>query len=122
MAEQIELLRKKFEDSILQVKDASELETLRVNFLGKSGFVTTLLKGMGKLSPDEKKKMGQAVNTFKQSVVEAISKKIIKKNSKAGFALNFFNKIIISKAPLPYIGNHGPCRTPLFTNSPSEIK
>mgnify|MGYP000291022756 CR=1 FL=1 len=75
MAEQIELLRKKFEDSILQVKDASELETLRVNFLGKSGFVTTLLKGMGKLSPDEKKKMGQAVNTFKQSVAEAISKK-----------------------------------------------
>ena len=75
MAEQIELLRKKFEDSILQVKDASELETLRVNFLGKSGFVTTLLKGMGKLSPDEKKKMGQAVNTFKQSVADSIGKK-----------------------------------------------
>ena len=72
MAEQIDLLRKKFEDSILQVKDASELETLRVNFLGKSGHVTALLKGMGKLSPDEKKTMGQAVNTFKQSVADAI--------------------------------------------------
>lgn len=58
MAEQIDLLRKKFEDSILQVKDASELETLRVNFLGKSGHVTALLKGMGKLSPDEKKDYG----------------------------------------------------------------
>lgn len=31
---------------------------------------------MGKLSPDEKKKMGQAVNTFKQSVAEAISKRV----------------------------------------------
>ncbi len=75
MAEQIDLLRKKFEDSILQVKDASELETLRVNFLGKSGHVTALLKGMGKLSPDEKKTMGQAVNTFKQSVADAIGRK-----------------------------------------------
>ena len=75
MSEQIELLRKKFEESISQVRDSSELETLRVNFLGKSGFVTTLLKGMGKLSPDEKKKMGQVINTFKTSVADAIGKK-----------------------------------------------
>ena len=75
MSEQIELLRKKFEESISQVSDSSELETLRVNFLGKSGFVTTLLKGMGRLSPDEKKKMGQVINTFKTSVADAIGKK-----------------------------------------------
>ena len=84
MSEQIELLRKKFEESISQVRDASELETLRVNFLGKSGFVTTLLKGMGKLSPDEKKKMGQVINTFKTSVADAIGQKAEELHELAG--------------------------------------
>ena len=70
MSEQIELLRKKFEESISQVRDSSELETLRVNFLGKSCFVTTLLKGMGKLSPDEKKKMGQSSSVWTMVTID----------------------------------------------------
>ena len=68
-------LKEKFKQKLEEAKSAADVEELRVAFLGKSGSVTELLKGMGKLAPEEKKDFGQAVNDLKNKVAEAIAQK-----------------------------------------------
>ena len=75
MTEQIEQVKSEFDSALAGVGDEAGLEALRVGFLGKNGSVTALLKGMGKLSPEEKKNMGQAVNRLKEYVTERIVSK-----------------------------------------------
>src|SRR5690242_21096432 len=43
----------------------AELEQVKARFLGKGGSVTELLKGLGKLSAEEKPKAGAAINQAK---------------------------------------------------------
>jgi phenylalanyl-tRNA synthetase alpha chain len=61
-----------------QIRSASsviELEGLRVNFLGKKGEITQLLKGMTDLNPDQRKFFGQLLNETKQEVEAVLSEK-----------------------------------------------
>ena len=51
--------------SIAAAKSLKELDDLRVKFLGKKGDLTALLKGLGKLSKEERPKMGEAINQAK---------------------------------------------------------
>jgi phenylalanyl-tRNA synthetase alpha chain len=46
----------------------AELEQVKARFLGKSGTLTELLKGLGKLPADEKPKAGAAINQAKAQV------------------------------------------------------
>ena len=54
--------------SIAAAESLKELDDLRVKFLGKKGELTALLKGLGKLSKEERPKMGEAINQAKVSV------------------------------------------------------
>ncbi|MBT3965364.1 MAG: phenylalanine--tRNA ligase subunit alpha [Candidatus Thioglobus sp.] len=54
--------------SIATAENLKELDDLRVKFLGKKGDLTALLKGLGKLSKEERPKMGEAINQAKVSV------------------------------------------------------
>ena len=54
----------------------SELEGVRVSYLGKKGSVTGLLKGMKELSNEEKKAFGQHVNELKKAVGDKIADKM----------------------------------------------
>jgi phenylalanyl-tRNA synthetase alpha chain len=46
----------------------ADLENAKARFLGKSGSLTELLKGMAALSPEDKKTRGAAINQAKQQV------------------------------------------------------
>ncbi|PPE66032.1 phenylalanine--tRNA ligase subunit alpha [Caldimonas caldifontis] len=50
----------------------AELENAKARFLGKSGRLTELLKGLGALTPDEKKTRGAAINDAKQQIEAAL--------------------------------------------------
>lgn len=75
MMEKVNQLKAAFADRLQKVADAQELETLRVEFLGKKGSVTGLLKDMKDLSNEEKKSFGQLVNTLKNEITDAIAEK-----------------------------------------------
>ena len=47
---------------------AAELENAKARFLGKSGRVTEMLKGLGALPPEEKKARGAEINQAKQRI------------------------------------------------------
>lgn len=55
--------------------DLSALEDVRVDLLGKKGRVTSELKAIGKLSPEEKPAAGQAINKAKQSIQGLLEKR-----------------------------------------------
>ena len=53
--------------------DPDALEQVKARYLGKSGQITDLLKGLAKLSPDEKKTAGAAINRAKEAVEAALN-------------------------------------------------
>lgn len=46
----------------------AEVNDVRVKYMGKKGEVTQILKGMGKLPPEEKKELGQAANKVRNEI------------------------------------------------------
>lgn len=50
------------------VTEAPELEQAKARFLGKQGRLTELLKGLGKLSPDERRDAGARINEAKDRI------------------------------------------------------
>ena len=55
--------------------DSAALEKLRVEWLGKKGRVTDLLKSLGKLDAEERPKVGAEINAVKQLLNEQISER-----------------------------------------------
>ncbi len=53
--------------------DEAALEAVQVAALGKKGTVSALLSTLGKLSPDERKVRGAAINALKDKVTEALA-------------------------------------------------
>ncbi len=51
----------------------ADLENTKARFLGKSGRLTELMKGMAALSIDEKKTLGAAINRAKQAIEAALN-------------------------------------------------
>ena len=59
------------------------LEAVRVDFLGKKGKLTDILRGVSSLSPAEKPKVGQAVNQVKRVIMARLDEKNEQLKSKA---------------------------------------
>ena len=55
------------------INDPDALEQVKARFLGKNGQITELLKGLGKLPPEEKKTAGAAINRAKEAVEAALN-------------------------------------------------
>ncbi len=53
----------------------AELENAKAQFLGKTGRITELMKGMAALSIEEKKQLGAQINITKQAVEAALSER-----------------------------------------------
>lgn len=53
--------------------DLQALEQVRLDYLGKKGKITALLKGLGKLSSEERPAAGAKINEAKQAVAEKIN-------------------------------------------------
>ena len=54
MKEQIDKIRNEAIQKIKEVKDLQTLNEVRVKFLGKKGELTSVLRGMGNLSAEER--------------------------------------------------------------------
>jgi len=50
------------------ISDEAELEQVKARFLGKEGALTALLKGLGKLSNEERPAQGARINQVKQAI------------------------------------------------------
>ena len=75
MSQNIAELKQEFAAKLSAAESMQTLEEIRVDFLGKKGSVTELLKSMKDMSPEEKKTFGQEVNVLKNELAQAIAQK-----------------------------------------------
>ncbi|MEN3976458.1 phenylalanine--tRNA ligase subunit alpha [Emcibacter sp. SYSU 3D8] len=68
----IESLREDVLGQVAHAADAAALEQVRVAALGKKGAISELMRGLGQMSPDERKAAGPALNRLKDDVDNAI--------------------------------------------------
>jgi len=55
--------------------DLAGLDAVRVNVLGKSGSISALLKGLGSMSPDERREQGPLINGLRDRVQAALAER-----------------------------------------------
>ena len=72
MKEQLEAIRKQALEAVAGTQSTADLEAVRVQYLGKKGELTAVLKQMGKLSPEERPVMGQMANEVRAALEDAI--------------------------------------------------
>ncbi|MBC8381194.1 MAG: phenylalanine--tRNA ligase subunit alpha [Pseudomonadales bacterium] len=65
---ELEVITKEAQAAIIAAADLTVLENLRVEYLGKKGKLTGLLKGLGGLSAEDRPAAGAKINEVKQSL------------------------------------------------------
>ena len=73
MKEQLTALEQEALAAIRGATELQALEDLRIQFLGKKGEVTAILKQMGGLSPEERPVIGQMANALSEKLIGAIT-------------------------------------------------
>ncbi|MCY4303189.1 MAG: phenylalanine--tRNA ligase subunit alpha [Aestuariivita sp.] len=68
-------LKKKYLKLIANAKDEADIESLRIQALGKKGEISLKMRELGKMKPDERKIAGPALNKMKDEISAAISAK-----------------------------------------------
>ncbi len=76
MKEQLELIKKNALENLNGIIEKAELENLRVKYLGKKGELTSILRGMGKLSAEERPVLGKIANEVREEIEAALESKI----------------------------------------------
>ena len=72
---ELEQIAKQAESLIAVAEKLSTLDDLRVEYLGKKGRLTGLLKGLGKLTAEERPAAGAKINDVKQSLQDLIGQR-----------------------------------------------
>lgn len=75
MKEQLRQIEEKAKEAISAAADLKALEELRVRVLGKKSELSGILKQMGKLSAEERPKMGQLANKVRSDIETLLSEK-----------------------------------------------
>ncbi len=71
--ENLETLANQAKQAVTDATDLAALDQVRVQYLGKKGQLTGLLKGLGKLSPEERPLAGAKINEVKQQLQAEIN-------------------------------------------------
>jgi len=82
MKKQLEEIKNAVEKVLSGAKDIDALENIRVEYLGKKGKLTAVLKGMGKLSKEERPVIGALANEIRAKLETEIDEKKTEINKK----------------------------------------
>ena len=84
MQEQLNRIMEEARAQMEKAKTQAETDEIRVKLLGKKGELTQILRGMGKLSPEERKETGQMANRVRSEIEGMLNDKFeaVKKAAK----------------------------------------
>lgn len=68
MQAQLNKILEEAKEQLQQAASVSDVDEIRVKLLGKKGMLTEILRGMGKLSPEERKTTGQMANSVRSEI------------------------------------------------------
>ncbi len=76
MNSELERILKEAKEQLKAAKTPEDTENVRIHMLGKNGQITGILRSMGKLSPEERKTLGQAANVAKKEIEDLLNAKV----------------------------------------------
>jgi phenylalanyl-tRNA synthetase alpha chain len=82
MKEQLNSIKNQAREELSSVASIQELENLRVKYLGKKGELTSVLRGMGALSAEERPVIGQLANEVRvlvEGMIDEAKNNLVKK-------------------------------------------
>ena len=71
MKEELQAIQEEGLEALRQVSNLKELESLRIDFFGRKGKLTDVMKGMGNLSQDERPIIGKLANDVRTALTDA---------------------------------------------------
>ena len=109
----LDALKKELVETVKAANDMTALEEVRVTALGKKGKVTGLMQTLGKLAPEERKQMGQALNVLKDEITAEIETRaaLLKKSALAERLQKETIDVTLSPRPFPQGTIHPISRT-----------
>ena len=75
MKEQLSQIKKNVEEQLKNAQSIEALEEIRIKYLGKKGELTSILKGMGQLSSEERPVIGALANEVREFLSNEIDEK-----------------------------------------------
>ena len=81
MKEKVELLKNELLEKLENVKNLKGLESIKVEYMGKTGIITNLQSGIKDVPNEEKKEYGMNVNILRTAFNENYEEKLNKLNS-----------------------------------------
>ena len=75
MESRLQTLAQEAQDAIASSESLQQLEELRIGYLGKKGQLSLILKEMGKLSAEERPKIGAIANDIKNTIQDNLNHK-----------------------------------------------
>ena len=76
MREKLEEIRQRAEKDLETVGEEVNLQTLKAKYLGRSGIITELLKGLRDVTPSDRRHMGKLLNEVKLYLEELFDRKL----------------------------------------------
>ncbi|MFU0792158.1 phenylalanine--tRNA ligase subunit alpha [Virgibacillus proomii] len=78
MKDQLKAIEIEALEKINKTEDIKKLQDIKVAYLGKKGSLTSVLRGMGKLSKEERPVVGELANAVRQQITASLEEKIEK--------------------------------------------
>src|SRR3954468_19643739 len=103
LKEKLEDVRREALAAVQKAEDTQNLyESVKVQFLGKQGRFSALMKEMGKLSPEERPQFGKLVNEVKDAIEQAYAAREgqLKTNE---LSIKLSNESIDLTLPAPFV-------------------
>ncbi len=75
MREQLQAIEKEALEKIANANDTKTLQDIKVTYLGKKGSLTSVLRGMGKLSKEERPVVGELANQVREKITTTLEEK-----------------------------------------------
>ncbi len=72
----IDVLKQDIIGTVHAANDMDSLEQVRVSALGKKGQITGMMQSLGKMDPDQRREMGQALNKLKNEIAGEIDNRV----------------------------------------------
>lgn len=76
MKEKLQHIKNTALEELNKISDKAEIENIRIKYLGKKGELTQILRGMGKLSSEERPVIGKLANEVRGSIENLIEKTV----------------------------------------------
>jgi phenylalanyl-tRNA synthetase alpha chain len=108
--DELERIERSFAEALSAAgADTRAIDAVRVRFLGKKGEVTGLMKGLGRLTPEDRPAAGKAINELKRKVTDALERSAAEADEKARRARVESQRVDVTLPPRrPWTGSLHP--------------